>query len=365
VAAWLWSSLTATDAGGGEIVDVLWPTSSLLPALGAAPQVGRNFTPEEEGFGKSRSALIGDKLWRARFGGTANALGKVSTLNGQPHTIVGVLPADFHVTGMRLTPEIWLPAGSAALDTSRTNLNYTTIARLRRGVTLAQAEQETNRIFAFDRPPAESGARLIDWQSDVTRSARRPFLLLLYASALLLLITCVNVAALLLGEGAARDGELAARAALGAGRGAATRVLRPFLFGVTPLDLSTYPIVLGASVLATIGAAWLPALRAARAQPPAAQERVAFVSIKALHPRCPSSVTGALCSRYTSWILERHTRPSAHCFVCVQSQSSRCVYVAHGDSTPTNYGNMKVVRVVRPIVSVTHHLPLHATPVDK
>jgi predicted permease len=226
VAAWNWAMLPLRWNDGTELVDVLLASASLLETLQVRPQMGRNFLPEEEGWGAARVALISDEFWRTRLAGASDVLGQRLILDGEPHQIIGVLPPRLELVRIRVTPDIWRPAGTMPGDTTRQNLNYTAMARLHDGVTLQQAEQETQRIFRFDGPAGESGAALFDLRDDGTRGVRQGFLLLLAAAVLLMLITCVNVAALLLGEGAARDGEVAARLALGAARG---RILRQLL----------------------------------------------------------------------------------------------------------------------------------------
>ena len=116
-------------------------TSSLLPALGVAPQLGRNFTPDENVYGQNwSSVLISDRIWRRRFGGGRDVLGRTLKLNGRVRTIVGVLPAGF------LWPEVqdfWIPCAISPDDArARNDHNLQIVARLKPGVSKQQADAE-------------------------------------------------------------------------------------------------------------------------------------------------------------------------------------------------------------------------------
>ncbi len=254
---WLLGSETISDDNGPQLAEVLRATGSLLTVLGLAPRVGRTFRVEEEGWPVTRVVMITEELWRSRYGSRPDITSQSVTLSGDRYAIIGVLPAGLHVPRLQQTPGYWVPAGSRARDTTREDLNYETIARLRSGVTMEQARLEAARIFRFGGPPEAGDARLASLQADAVKNVRPPFLLLLTAAGLLLFISCVNVAALMLGENASRDGELASRMALGAARG---RLIQQLL-------TEQVVLALGGALLGLLFAHWATRMLVALAPP--------------------------------------------------------------------------------------------------
>jgi len=234
------SSSTALTAGGSseaEQVDVEFVSSGYFPAVGVAPAMGRAFAPADDAAARP-AAIIGDGLWRRRFGADPAAVGGALDVNGVTVTIDGVMPPGF--AGVTGRAAIWLPAALAPRLTYRDYLVTTQhfinlIARLRPEVTLAQANAELAAIGpslphqALDpsAPPASfsAGARpLGDARIDATR--RRSLILLLAGSLALLVVTGINAALLLLARARLRRGEMAIRLALGASR---PRLMRELL----------------------------------------------------------------------------------------------------------------------------------------
>jgi len=203
-------------------------TASYLATLGVEPELGRLFTAEEDQPGGPPLVLISHALWEQRFGGSRSALGRSILLDGQPHTIVGVLPAGFDIP---YTAETWVPM-QTAFDSLSLNERAATahelVARLRPGVTLERADAEMKslaRTLEQQYPHVRRGWTygLVPLRrellADIDGKGERSLLVLTGAVAFLLLICCANVASLLLARGVAREGEIAIRRSLGATRG--------------------------------------------------------------------------------------------------------------------------------------------------
>jgi predicted permease len=200
---------------------------SLFPLLGVQAEVGRTFTADEETPGRDRVVLLGHQLWRRRFGGNPGIVGRVVTLNGEPHVVVGILPAGFRIGGEEL--DVWAPLAVAnANPMPRDARAVLTVARLRAGTSLARTqgeldalarrlEQEHSDIY----PPRTGwGFWLVRLQDHLVAEARPALLALFAAGGLVLLIASGNVLLLMLARASDRSRELAIRSALGAGPGA-------------------------------------------------------------------------------------------------------------------------------------------------
>ena len=221
-AAYWRHGLRLTAPGDPAEVAVARGSASLLPLLGIRPALGRWFLPGEEGAGAPALAVIPYAMWQERFGGSIAAIGAAVTVEDRRFEIVGVLPAEFPLTS--LSPfatdadrqAIWTPLGAWSGDLEEGSQNYEVVARLRSGVVVAAVEAEVAAIVRGQRNPAQHDARVIPRQSAETAGVRSSLLLLFAAVALLLAITCGNLAALLLGEAALREREIRTRLALGA-----------------------------------------------------------------------------------------------------------------------------------------------------
>ncbi|HEY6387856.1 MAG TPA: ABC transporter permease [Candidatus Acidoferrum sp.] len=215
-------------------------SSGFLGTLGVSPSLGRDFSPQEDQRGGAPVVIISNRLWRSRFGGSPQALDESVTLGGIDYTIVGVLPAEFHFVD---DADVYLPLGQhnpLLLEARGSHDAMVSIARLKPGVSIAQAQAEMSAIQDhLDQlyPDADRGlgVDVEPLKQIIVGDIRRTLLLLLGAVGLVLLVTCANVANLWMARSAARSEEFAIRSALGANR---SRIVRQLLTESVLLSLA-------------------------------------------------------------------------------------------------------------------------------
>ena len=225
-------SVKLTGPDEPQLVPSAGASTEFFPALGVQPALGRNFRPEEGRPGGSHVAILSDSFWRSHFGGDPNILGRHITLDGQPFTIVGILPPGFvWPIWSAVTPQIWLAVQVPLTSDNPSNGGRLAVGLLKRGVSAAQAEaaltpsledlrHEVPKMFSRGER-----AHLVPVRTFVKQSAGTALLLLLGAVAMVLLLACANVANLTLARSATRQREMAIRNAIGAKRARLVRQL--------------------------------------------------------------------------------------------------------------------------------------------
>jgi predicted permease len=204
-------------------------SANYFDVLGVRPTFGRTFLREEDQEGHQQVAILSEGLWREHFGGDRQILGKTISLNGDPHTIVGVMPASVALTPN--SPRLWIPLALTKRELSAPGSRYLrVIGRLNPGVSRDEADAELNtiaRAIQVKRPRSNQAtlARLVPVREQLVGDVRPTLFILVAIVALVLLTACANVANLLLARAGGRARELAIRTAIGAARGRLARQL--------------------------------------------------------------------------------------------------------------------------------------------
>jgi putative ABC transport system permease protein len=232
----IWTTTGAlVEENEPETVRLALVTWNFPSVLGAEPVIGRSFEPDEEGLAAGQPVLVSEQLWRRRFGGEKSVLGKSIRIDGGwgfpggTFTVAGVLPASFRLVlptdaGVATDPDVWVPFRGNLAAAPRTLYYLRTVGRMRAGANLEEAREEIRAIgeqiqSEFSEYAATGRAfNVVSLKGDAVSRARPVILALLVGTGFLLLITCANVANLLLARAAQRQEEILLRTALGASK---------------------------------------------------------------------------------------------------------------------------------------------------
>jgi putative ABC transport system permease protein len=238
LSAWRQWGFALTGHGEPQDLSVVRVSADLFTTLGVSPARGRVFLPAEETPGQDQVVILSDGFWRDTFGSDPAILGRSLVLDGEPYSVVGVMPPGFRFPDDQEIA-LWVPLSFAEHETTiRAQRMFSVIGRLGEGMSLDRAESELKTIaarLAAQYPESNDGWSVsLTPARDVFVGSQRPLVILLVAVSLVLAIACVNLVNLLIARGADRRKEIAVRVALGAGKWDIIRqmVLESLILGV-------------------------------------------------------------------------------------------------------------------------------------
>ena len=229
IAAVSWGSVTVSGVGEPVYVNGSTVSPGYFDVFGLRAALGRTFLPDEDQPGRDRVAVLGHRLWVSQFGADPAIVGTSIRLDGQSYTVIGVMPARTSLEF--LDPQLWRPLTFDTLPLRGSRTLRQAVARLKPGVTIDQAQTEMGVIAArlsaqYPESNRDYGVIVQELTRPIGLNVEASLYLLSGAAALVLVIACVNLAALARARGGARAREVAIRLALGAARG---RLMRQFL----------------------------------------------------------------------------------------------------------------------------------------
>jgi putative ABC transport system permease protein len=270
VAAYSNANLILTGTGEPEQLKGARVSASFFSLMGVHPRLGRGFVDGEDQPGRDQQVVLGYGLWMRRFGADPAIIGKAVSLSSKSYTVIGVMPAEFAFPAQH--SELWVPlALPPEQRRQRGSIGYWVLARLRPGVTAEQAHAELNALNKrageqFPDTDKRDGVAVVPLRDDLTQKVRTALWVMLAAVGCVLLIACANLASMLLARAAAREREIAIRAALGAGAG---RILGQLLTETVGLFLAggaagVLLAIWGTRLLVRMAPATLPELQQTR-----------------------------------------------------------------------------------------------------
>jgi len=242
IAGLQYRSFTVSDGGDTDRYSGAGISHDLFPMLGKAAQAGRVFNAQDDRQGAEPVVLISDDLWRRRYNADPTVVGRAIQVNSRPHTVVGVMPVRFRFPENQY---LWVPLAQIAVNQQRGARGLEVFARLRDGVTVAQAQQEADTIaanLATAFPATNEGwgayvRPIRNWA--LPDDVHTIILTMMGAVTMVLLIACFNVANLMLARASTRAREMSIRTALGAGR---ARIIRQLLTESVIIGVLSVPL---------------------------------------------------------------------------------------------------------------------------